>query len=265
MATRKTLIVGNWKMHLTVSESSLLVHRLDKHIPRPPADLEIILCPTFLALQPLALQIDRKKFRLGAQNFYHKDEGTYTGEVSAAMLRDIVDYAIVGHSERRRSFGERDSEIALKVSAAIRHHITPILCVGETLTERQAGETERVLHDQIVTDLNMLTAEDIREVVITYEPVWAISSGTDYEQHELPKPDEVEKAVKQIRSVIATLHEDKTAAAVRVLYGGSAQADMAKGYLRVPGVDGLLVGGASLNYQQFAAIAAAATGTTHGK
>jgi triosephosphate isomerase len=254
MASHKTYIVGNWKMNLTVSESNLLLHRLEKKIPKPQKGLEVVLCPTALALYPLSQLINRERFKLGAQDLYHKDEGPFTGEVSAAMLRDVVDYAIIGHSERRKYFHETDSEIALKVSAALRHRITPILCVGETLVERQAGETDRVLHDQLTTDLNMLTSEDIRQVIITYEPVWAISDGSDFGTHPMPKPDEIERAVKRIRGVIELLHDRQTAGAVHILYGGSAHADMAADYLRIPGVNGLLVGGASLNYQQFSGI-----------
>lgn len=255
---RSKIIVGNWKMHLTVAESSLLAHRLDDNIKNLPAGLDVVLCPPLLAIQPLSLQINRKKFKLGAQNFYHKDEGAVTGEVSAAMLRDIADYGIVGHSERRKLFHEPDTEIALKVSAALRHHITPILCVGETLTERHAHETDRVLHDQLVTDLNMLTAEDVQTVVIAYEPVWAISDGTNYQDHDLPEPDEVEHAARRIRQVLEQLHDKETAEAVTILYGGSTSADLASGYLRIKGIDGLLVGGASLNYREFTAIVEAA-------
>lgn len=258
MASHKTYIVGNWKMNLTVSEASLLLQRLDKQITKPTAGVEVVLCPPMLSIQPLTLQLRGSKFKLGAQNLYHKDEGPFTGEVSAAMLRGIVDYSIIGHSERRKVFGELDREIALKVSAALRHHITPILCVGETLLERQAHETNQVLHDQLYTDLNMLTAEDIQEVIVTYEPVWAISDGSNYKNHILPKPDEIESAVKHIRGVIEHLHDKQTAAAVHVLYGGSVSADLASDILRLNGVNGLLVGGDSLNYQDFASIVAAA-------
>jgi triosephosphate isomerase len=247
MATRKTLIVGNWKMHLTVSESSLLVHRLDKLIADLPPKVEVVVCPSYLALQPLALSLDRKKFRLGAQNLYQQDEGAFTGEVSAAMLRDIVDYAIIGHSERRQHFHEKD-EIALKVSAALRNRITPILCVGETLLERQQGETDRVLHDQLSSDLTMLTAEDLHDFVIAYEPVWAIGSG------DFARSEQVEQAVATIRRNVEHMHDRTAARAVRVLYGGSVTPDLSLAYLRAKGVDGLLVGGASLNYQQFASI-----------
>ncbi len=235
----------------------MLVHRLDEHI-KQSQHVEVVICPSMLSLQPLSLELNRKKFKLGTQNFYYKDEGPFTGEVSISMLRGLVDYAIVGHSERRQLFGEGDSDIALKVSAALRHGITPILCVGETLMDRQEHATNRVLHDQLVADLNMLTAEDTAQIVVAYEPLWAISSGTDYASHPLPKPDEIEKAAAQIRGVIEYLHDESIAKSVPVLYGGSVYADLAQSYLRLKGIDGLLVGGASLNYQQYSDIVSAA-------
>lgn len=249
--TRKKLIVGNWKMHCNAQEASVLVHRLDKQIEHVPQDAEVVLCPSFLSLQPLAMQLNGRRFKLGAQNVYHKDEGAFTGEVSAHMLRELVDYAIVGHSERRTHFHEKE-EIALKVSACFRNSITPILCVGETLIERQNEETKLVLHDQIMADLAMLTAEEVEQMVIAYEPVWAIGSG------DFAKPEQVLRAIRTIRHNIAELFGKYTANKIKVLYGGSTNPDNAKAYLKVEGVDGLLVGGASLNYHQFADIIEAA-------
>lgn len=249
--TRKKLIVGNWKMHCNSQEASLLVHRLDKHVEHVPQDVEVVLCPSFLSLQPLAMQLNSRRFKLGAQNVYHKDEGAFTGEVSAHMLRELVDYAIVGHSERRTKFHEKD-EIALKVSACFRNNITPILCIGETLIERQGEETSLVLHDQLLADLAMLTAEEVEQMVIAYEPVWAIGSG------DFAKPEQVLRAIRIIRHNITELFGKYTANKLKVLYGGSTNPDNAKAYLKTEGVDGLLVGGASLNYHQFADIIEAA-------
>lgn len=245
--TRKKLIVGNWKMHCNVQQASLLVHRLDKQLEHVPQKADVVICPSFVALQPLSLQMSTKRFKLGAQNVYHKDDGAFTGEVSAAMLRELVDYAIVGHSERRLHFHEKD-DIALKVSACFRNDITPILCVGETLMERQDQHTSLVLHDQLFADLTMLTEDEVSQMVIAYEPVWAIGSG------DFAKPQQVEAAIKTIRHNIAELFGKPTADKVKVLYGGSINPDNAKSYLKTKGVDGLLVGGASLNYQKFAQI-----------
>lgn len=254
---RRTLIVGNWKMNLNTSQSSLLLHRLHERI-KIHRDIEVVLAPSMLVLQPLSMQIDRRKFRLAAQNAYHKDEGAFTGEVSFTMLRDLVHYVIVGHSERRYKFDEGLPMIRDKVAACVRNQISPILCVGETKQERIDRETTQVLHDQVTSALRNVTAAEMGQVVIAYEPVWALSSGTDYLHHETPKPEEIAKAVATIRRNVANLYGKKAAEKLRVLYGGSANAGSAKALLSIEGVDGLLVGGASLNYHEFAGMVSAA-------
>lgn len=173
-------------MHLNTSQASLLLHRLHERI-KIYRSIEVVLAPSTLVLQPLSLQIDRRKFRLAAQNAFYKDEGAYTGEVSFTMLRDLVHYVVVGHSERRLYFHENLNMVRDKVTAAVRNEITPILCVGETKTERRAGETKRVLHDQIVSALSNLTAREVANMVIAYEPVWSISTF----EGVLAKPDQV--------------------------------------------------------------------------
>jgi triosephosphate isomerase len=244
---KKTLIVGNWKMHLNTMQASILVHRLQERI-RIHRDVEVVLAPSMLVLQPLSLQIDRRKFRLASQNAYQKDSGAVTGEISFTMLRDLVHYAIIGHSERRHIFNENLDMIAEKVTAAVRNGIVPILCVGETKTERLAGHTKRVIHDQVITAVKGLTSEDIHNLVIAYEPVWAIGTG------DVAKPDQAEEAMKFIRHNIAELYGKKASEKVRVLYGGSVIPDVTKSFLEIEGVDGLLVGGASINYHQFSSI-----------
>lgn len=251
---RKILLVGNWKMHLNTQQASVLVHQLHKHIPIH-RDVEVVLAPSMLVLQPISVEIDRRKFRLCAQNAHHQDEGAFTGEVSFTMLRDLVQYCLVGHSERRHVFGEKPDMIRDKVSAAVRNGITPILCVGETKIERLANETRVVIHDQLVTAIANLTADEVANMVIAYEPVWAISSGANYAQHEIASPEDVGRIVKFIRKTVQDLYGVKTAAQVRILYGGSSNADNAHAYLMVPGIDGLLPGGASLNYWQFSHMA----------
>jgi triosephosphate isomerase len=253
---RKILIVGNWKMHLNASQASLLVHRLHERI-KIHRDIEVVLAPSMLTLQPLSVQLDRRKFRLAAQNAYWRDEGPFTGEVSFTMLRDLVHYVIVGHSERRQVFHEDLDTIRDKVAAAVRNGITPILCVGETKHERQQGETRQVLHDQLMTGLSNLTAAEVSSIVVAYEPVWAISSGSNYADHEIPKPDEVGDAIEYIRSYVKGVFGPKAAKSLRVLYGGSSFPEMITGMLGAPGLDGFLVGGASLNYHDFASIVAA--------
>lgn len=244
-------------MHLNTSQASLLLHRLHERI-KIHRDIEVVLAPSMLVLQPLSMQIDRRKFRLAAQNAFHKDEGAYTGEVSFTMLQDLVHYVIVGHSDRRYKFGEDLPMVREKVNAAIRNGIMPILCVGETAHERKNGETLQVLHDQVTTALSDLTADDVANVVIAYEPVWALSSGTDYTHHEIPTPDGIARSVKAIRNDVAELYGKKAAAGLRILYGGSASSSTAHGLMSAEGVDGLLVGGASLNYHEFSGIVDAA-------
>lgn len=247
------MIAANWKMHLNVSQASLLLHRLQERI-KIHRTVEVVLAPNSLVLQPMSVQLDRRKFRLAAQNAFHKDEGAFTGEISFNMLRDLVHYCIIGHSERRIHFGENLDLIREKMAAAVRNDITPILCVGETQTERRQGETHQVLHDQIYTALHNLTSKEVAQVVIAYEPVWAISTfgGT------LAKPDQVKQAMDFIRKQIEELYGARTANKVRILYGGSVDEQIARGYLEIDGCDGALVGGASLNYHKFAGIVDAA-------
>ena len=253
---RKTLIAGNWKMHLNVSGASLLVRRLNEHIAIH-RDVEVVLAPPMLDLQPISLQIDRRKFKLAAQNAYHKDEGAFTGEVSFTMLHDLVHYVLIGHSERRHIFNETLEDVQAKVAAAYRNNIVPILCVGETKTERLAGEMNKVLHDQVVTALANITTTEVEQLVIAYEPVWAIGTG------DVATPDQAAKAAEIIRHNVTELYGEKASNKVRILYGGSVTPDVSTGFLRAKGIDGLLVGGASLNYHQFAGIVDAAFHTKH--
>jgi len=234
-------------MHLNVSQASLLVHRLQERT-RIHRNIEIVLAPSMLALQPISLQIDRRKFRLAAQNAYHKDEGAFTGEVSYTMLRDLVHYAIIGHSERRAYFHEDLPMVRDKVQAAVRNGIVPILCVGETQHERKEGYTKRVLHDQVTTALANLTAREVADVVIAYEPVWAIGAG------DPAKPAQIQEAIDYIRYQVAHLYGEKVASSMRVIYGASVEPEFVSGILSLNGVDGLLVGGASLNPYKFADI-----------
>jgi len=236
----------------------MLLHRLQERT-RIQRGIEIVIAPSTLVLQPLSIQIDRRKFRLAAQNAFYKDEGAFTGEVSFSMLRDLVHYVIVGHSERRIYFGETLPMIRDKVQAAVRNEIAPILCVGETEQERKDGHTKQVIHDQITTALSNLTSSDISGMVIAYEPVWAISTFGG----QLAKPSQVAEVIAHIRSQVEQLYGAKVAAAVRVLYGGSVDEDTVRGYLEIEGCDGALVGGASLNPYKFAGIIDAAYRLRH--
>jgi len=243
----KKLIIANWKMNLSVSEGSLFVHKLDTLVGHNP-NVEVVIAPTMLALQPLNLQVQHHHFNLAAQNFYWRDSGAFTGEVSAAMLRGLVKYGLVGHSERRHIFGERDRDLRNKVQAAYRNEIIPVLCVGETASERSDGETNDILHDQLVGGLANITSEEAEKLVVAYEPVWAIGTGN------VPTSGDISRAIRAIRSQIKHLFGEATAKNVRVLYGGSVTTDNASSILAIEGVDGLLIGGASLDVHAFAEI-----------
>lgn len=246
----KTFIVGNWKMNLTVGDSSIYLHKLLKLL-KTYRGIEIVIAPSVLALQSLSLQVDRKKLKLAAQNFFHADFGAYTGEISVAQLHGIVDYALVGHSERRYRFHDTDKDISAKVAAAIRNNITPILCIGETASERDFGETVDVIKDQLLGGLREVSVEDLKKVIIAYEPVWAISSTKGAKQ---ASPEDISAAVQIIRSQLTERFGAQIAEEIPVLFGGSVNATNAGAYLTIPGINGLLVGGASLKAEQFADI-----------
>ena len=242
----KTYIVGNWKLNFTVGEASIYLHKLLKALPNY-RDLEVIIAPSTIALQPLSLQVDRHKIKLAAQNAFYRDYGAFTGETSFSQLRGMVDYAIIGHSERRYIFREDDKMIAKKVAAAIRNKITPILCIGEIESERTFGETADVIRDQLVGGLSEVADDDIDNAIIAYEPVWAISSA---KSAKLATPDEVAEVVRLIRETLQERY-GKAGDEVPVLFGGSVNAANAGSYLMVPGVNGLLMGGSSLILGEF--------------
>lgn len=243
----RSYIVGNWKMNFSVGESSVYLHKLLQRT-RAFRDIEVVVAPSFVALQSLSLQTDRKKIKLAAQNANPHDFGAYTGEVSCSQLRGIVDYCIIGHSERRQLFHETDKRIRATVAAALRNQITPILCLGETATERTFGETYDVLRDQLLGGLSEVSTEDITKIIIAYEPVWAISTTSGA---EIASPDKISEAVQFVRRTLEDTYGAEIAAEVPVLYGGSVNPSNAGAYLTIPGINGLLIGGASLIADQF--------------
>jgi triosephosphate isomerase (TIM) len=245
------LIVGNWKMNLNPHEASLLVHKLDANVTAHE-DVTIVLCPPMVDLFPLSKDIDKKKFKLGAQNVHHLDEGAHTGETSASMLKGLAEYVIVGHSERRRDNGEDDKLIAMKLAAALRHGLKPILCVGETLLDRHHGLSQKVVIDQLTADLAMITAEEMKHLAVAYEPVWAIGTGRN------ATPEQAQEAHAFIRETLTKLSDATTADRVRIQYGGSVKAENAGALMSQPDIDGALVGGASLDPRSFAQIVQAA-------
>lgn len=244
MTNDKKIIIGNWKMSLNTHEASLFLHKLSKLV-KTHRDVEVVLAPTMIAIQSLSLQVDLKQFKLAAQNFYWRDHGAFTGEVSASQLRGIVQYGLVGHSERRNIFHESDKDIRNKVAAAVRNDIRPILCIGETAWERSNDETFDVIRDQLTGGLANITSEELDQVIIAYEPVWSVGTGQN------AMPDDVISAVKYIRRHVEHLYGSAAAESIQILYGGSVTPESAADYLRLPGINGLLVGLASLDANTF--------------
>ncbi len=249
---RTPLVAGNWKMHKTVGEALALVREMLPGL-RPLSGVERVICPPFTALAPVADLVQGSGVHLGAQNAFWEDQGAYTGEISPLMLKDYCRYVIVGHSERRQYFGETEETVNRRVRAVLRHGMSPILCVGERLEEREAGRTQQVVMEQLLGGLQGLSLDDGRRLVIAYEPVWAIGTG-----HAASPADATEVVEGTIRPVLAGLFGEGVARSIRVLYGGSVKPENAAAFFAEEGIDGALVGGASLQAESFVAIAAAA-------
>jgi triosephosphate isomerase len=249
--SRTPFIAGNWKMHKTVAEAEQLIQAL---LPRvsDAEGVEVAVCTPFTALQAVLDSTRGSRVEVYAQNMHQEDSGAFTGEVSPAMLSELdVHGVVLGHSERRELFGETDRALALKVPKALASGLRPILCVGETEAEREAGDTERKLRHQVGEDLAKLSDDELGAVVIAYEPIWAIGTG------KVATPEQAQEACAFVRALVAQRSES-AAAQVRVLYGGSVKPDNASELVALPDVDGALVGGASLEAESFAAIVAAA-------
>ena len=248
---RRPLIAGNWKMYKTIGEARTLAAEIRAGVAGAAAD--VLVAPPFTALSAVAEALRGGTVLLGGQNMHGEDEGAFTGEVSPRMLRDAgCTHVILGHSERRQLFGETDENVARKAQAAFRYGLLPIVCVGETLAERDADRTMEVVERQTERALRGLTPDQGAAAVIAYEPVWAIGTGRN------ATPEQAQEVHAFIRKLVARSHGDGTGAAVRILYGGSVKPDNASALLGQPDVDGALVGGASLKAADFAAIVKAA-------
>jgi triosephosphate isomerase len=251
MSERTPLIAGNWKMNKTVAEAEEFIQAL---LPRVSSvqGVDVAICPPFTALQAMVDSARGSRVEVYAQNMHHADSGAFTGEVAPPMLVEVgVHGVILGHSERRELFGETDRALQLKVPAALAAGLKPILCVGETEDEREAGDTERKLRHQVQEDLARVETERLGEIVIAYEPIWAIGTG------RVATPDQAQEAIAFIRALVADRSREQ-AQLTRVLYGGSVKDDNCPELLALPDVDGALVGGASLDAESFAAIVNAA-------
>jgi len=249
--SRTPLLAGNWKMHKTEEQAEEFIQAL---LPRLSSvdGVDVAICVPYTDLRAMIDSTRGSRVEVYAQNMHHEPEGPYTGEVSAPMLTELdVRGVILGHSERRALFGETDKALALKVPAALEGGLVPILCVGETEDERDADETDRKLRQQVKDDLANVPAERLAEVVIAYEPIWAIGTG------RVATPEQAQEAVAFIRALVADRDAD-AAERLRILYGGSAKPDNCYELLSLPDVDGALVGGASLEPESFAQLITAA-------
>ncbi|HTX22709.1 MAG TPA: triose-phosphate isomerase [Candidatus Aquilonibacter sp.] len=246
---RKLIIAGNWKMNKTVAEALALVNDLKLELAKVK-EVDIVVCPPFTALEAVSKAVlETKNIRVGAQNMSENNFGAFTGEICAGMLKEFsVRYVILGHSERRQYQKESDALIAKKAAAAHAATLKPIVCVGETLVEREAGETEKVLDTQVRGSLAGLTKEQMLETIIAYEPVWAIGTG------KTATTKQAQDAHAFIRALLAKIFDAATAKKVRIQYGGSVKPNNAKELMGQPDVDGALVGGASLDARSFADI-----------
>ena len=236
---RKRIIAGNWKMNMTPSQAVKLCEELKPLVVND--DVDVVYCVPAIDIVPVVEAVKGTNVQVGAENFYIEDKGAYTGEISAPMLVDAgVKYVIIGHSERREYFKEDDAFLNKKVKKAIASGLTPILCCGETLEQREMGVTMDWIRLQIKSDLAGVAADDVKNLVIAYEPIWAIGTG------KTATSDQAEEVCKGIRELIAEVYDTDTAEAVRIQYGGSMNAGNAKELLAKPNIDGGLIGGASL-------------------
>jgi triosephosphate isomerase len=253
MAIRKKIVAANWKMNMLQAEAAEFVKDLLLDLGDISA-VEVVIAPPFTAIAKVNESLGKaQNIKVGAQNMYWERSGPFTGEISAAMLRDLfVRYVIVGHSERRILFGETDEIVNRKARAAHEAGLRPIICVGETLEQRDKGNVEKILALQLRGSLAEMTAKELRETVVAYEPVWAIGTGRN------ATPEQAQEAHLFIRHTLRELSDDATAQHIRIQYGGSVKVDNARALMSQPDIDGALVGGASLDSRSFSQIVLAA-------
>jgi len=245
---RKPLIAGNWKMYKTLAEATEYVLAFREAVADVVA-VDVLLCAPAPLCSPLARLLKDSSVQLGAQNLYWEEKGAFTGEVSGPMLESVgCNYVLVGHSERRHIFGETDEDVNRKLRAALAAYLTPVFCIGETLAQREAGETNSVLTRQVTEGLKGFTPEEAAKMVIAYEPVWAIGTG------QTATPNQANEAQRVVRELVKAQAGEAVAEALRILYGGSVKPDNIVDLMREPEIDGVLVGGASLSVESFVKI-----------
>ncbi len=244
---RQKVLVGNWKMFKTIGEAVAFAEEFNMLFTE--SKHEVGFCCPFTQIASLIKAFSDTQVKVGAQNMHYEEEGAYTGEISAGMLKEInVDYCIIGHSERRQYFNETDETVNLKLKTAHKHGIQPILCVGENLSQRDAGQEFEIVKGQLAKDLDDIPADDVNNLIIAYEPIWAIGTG------RTASPRQAEEMCAFIRDIISELYDEKIAEKVRIQYGGSVKPNNAAEILSQPNIDGALVGGASLRPEDFTKI-----------
>ena len=249
---RKPIMAGNWKMHKTVSEAKALAEAI-KQGAANVSEVDVALCPPYTALAAVGEVVAGTNIKVGAQNMCALEEGAVTGEISPLMVKELAQYVILGHSERRQYFAESDERVNKKVQMAFKHGLTPIICVGENLEQNKAGETVEFVGGQVRGALQDLSAEQVAQLIIAYEPIWAIGTGLAAE------PEAVNQIIKEsIRNVVAEQFGAEATQALRVQYGGSVKPANVAGFMAQPEIDGALVGGASLKADSFLALIEAA-------
>ncbi len=248
MDLRRPLIAGNWKMFKTGPEAVETAHRLVKLLSTP-LDVDVMIAPPFTALAPVSDMLKNTRISLGAQNLFWEEEGAFTGEISTSMLVSAgCRYVIVGHSERRQYFGETDDTVNKKIKAALKNDLIPVLCIGESETERDSKETFSVLDRQVRNGLKGFSADEMETLVIAYEPVWAIGTG------KTATADQAQEVHLFLRGMLGKKFGNKLAKSIRILYGGSVKSDNIKELMTMPDIDGALIGGASLEPETFSKI-----------
>ena len=246
---RKIFIAGNWKMNKTAAEAKALCEALKESLAPLAGKVEVAVCPTFTSLATAVEVLKGSNVKVGAQNIHWADNGAFTGEISGAMLQEIgVEYVIIGHSERRQYFGETDATVNARIKAALKYALKPIVCIGETLEEREGGITNSVLDKQIRGGLADITAADMANITIAYEPVWAIGTG------KTATPEMAEETHAFIRKTIAALYNQEIADAMVIQYGGSMKPENAQALVAQADIDGGLIGGAALKADSFTAL-----------
>ena len=245
---RKPFIAGNWKMHKTVEEAIALAEGLRDDLAAVE-NMDMAVCPTATALDAVSDALEGSNIGVGAQNMYWEDAGAYTGEISPPMVKELAEFIIIGHSERRKYFGETDETVNKRIKAALAHGLKPIVCIGESLEQNEAGETVDFVSKQIHGAFADISAEDAKKLTLAYEPIWAIGTG------RTATPEDADTIIREaIRDVLSELYDEETAEAIRVQYGGSVKPHNIAEFIVMPEIDGALVGGASLTVEAFGGI-----------